>query len=434
MLSLFSASPSLTVGVAPVTAPRAAASMAASSLSFTKYHGLGNDFVLLDCRDMAEPPLTPTQAASMCDRNFGVGADGVIFVLPPDTEDARVRMRIYNSDGSEPEMCGNGIRCMAKYFSAELESLAVGESDQYTISTLAGPIIPEILANGEIKVDMGEPILEGKLVPTTLPSDDDGRVVLAPMSVGGKDWEVTCVSMGNPHAVVFVDDLDALDFDTVGPLFEVDAASVPAEDPGPSPDPSPRPSPNPDPSPGLRPDPSPGPHPDPNLRPSPSPNPSPKPNPAPNPNPSPDPHQVDAAFPAKTNTEFVQVLSPTHLKMKVWERGAGPTLACGTGVAARRRGRQPSPGLSASRHSGHRRRPSRLPPCRPAAPAASPPRHLATFARRRVCADRGRGARGQGGEDVHGHAAGRRPADRVARERQPHLHDRPGRAHLPRRV
>ena len=160
----------------------------------------------------------------MCDRNFGVGADGVIFVLPSDTEDSRVRMRIYNSDGSEPEMCGNGIRCMAKYFSAELESLADGESDQYTISTLAGPIIPEILANGEIKVDMGEPILEGKLVPTTLPAAADGRVVLAPMSVGGKDWEVTCVSMGNPHAIVFVDDLEALDFATVGPLFEVDAA------------------------------------------------------------------------------------------------------------------------------------------------------------------------------------------------------------------
>jgi len=114
----------------------------AVKLPFTKYHGLGNDFVLLDCRDMPEPPLTPAQAASMCDRNFGVGADGVIFVLPSDTEDSRVRMRIYNSDGSEPEMCGNGIRCMAKYFSAELESLAVGESDQYTISTLAGPIVP----------------------------------------------------------------------------------------------------------------------------------------------------------------------------------------------------------------------------------------------------------------------------------------------------
>jgi diaminopimelate epimerase len=235
-----------------------------AKLPFTKYHGLGNDFVLLDCRDSPEPPLTPAQAASMCDRNFGVGADGVIFVLPADTDDARVRMRIFNSDGSEPEMCGNGIRCMAKYFSDELESLAPGSSDKYTISTLAGPIIPEILANGEIKVDMGEPILEGKLVPTTLPANpDSGRVVLAPMSVGGKDWEVTCVSMGNPHAVVFVDDVDVLDLATIGPLFE-----------------------------------------------------------------------SDVAFPAKTNTEFVQVLSPTHLKMKVWERGAGPTLACGTGACA----------------------------------------------------------------------------------------------------
>ena len=166
MLSLFSASPSLTVGVAPVTAPRAAASMAASSLPFTKYHGLGNDFVLLDCRDMAEPPLTPTQAASMCDRNFGVGADGVIFVLPPDTEDARVRMRIYNSDGSEPEMCGNGIRCMARFI-GDLDEVG-GDGATYTISTLAGPIVPEMQADGTVKVDMGEPILNGPEVPTTL--------------------------------------------------------------------------------------------------------------------------------------------------------------------------------------------------------------------------------------------------------------------------
>ena len=243
-------------------------------------------------------------------------------------------------------------------------SLSRSQGATYTIATLAGPIVPVVKPGGVVTVDMGEPELRGPEVPTTLAADaETGRVLDAPLELNGQSWAVTCVSMGNPHAVVFVDDLEKLDFDTVGPLFE-----------------------------------------------------------------------VDPAFPAKTNTEFVQVLSPTHLKMKVWERGAGPTLACGTGVAARRRGRQPSPGLSASRHSGHRRRPSRLPPCRPAAPAASPPRHLATFARRRVCADRGRGARGQGGEDVHGHAAGRRPADRVARERQPHLHDRPGRAHLPRRV
>lgn len=199
----------------------------------------------------------------MCDRNFGVGADGVIFVLPTDTEEAKVRMRIYNSDGSEPEMCGNGIRCMARFI-GDLESLSPGSSTSFTISTLAGPIVPEILADGTVKVDMGEPILDGPSVPTTLPADaSTGRVILAPMSVAGQEWEVTCVSMGNPHAIVFVDDVDALDLEAVGPQFET--------------------------------------------------------------------HE---AFPAKTNTEFVQVLSPTHLKMKVWERGAGPTLACGTGACA----------------------------------------------------------------------------------------------------
>ena len=88
---------------------------ATSKLPFSKYHGLGNDFVLLDCRSAAEPPISPAEAAKVCDRNFGIGADGVIFVLPPDNTDAQVRMRIYNSDGSEPEMCGNGIRCMARF-------------------------------------------------------------------------------------------------------------------------------------------------------------------------------------------------------------------------------------------------------------------------------------------------------------------------------
>merc|ERR1719353_699861 len=149
-------------------------------------------------------------------------------------------------------------------FMGELESITPGTSTSFTISTLAGPIVPEILTDGSVKVDMGEPILDGPSVPTTLPADaSTGRVVLAPMSVAGREWEVTCVSMGNPHAIVFVDDVDALDLEAVGPKFET--------------------------------------------------------------------HE---AFPAKTNTEFVQVLSPTHLKMKVWERGAGPTLACGTGACA----------------------------------------------------------------------------------------------------
>ena len=231
---------------------------AGSSVRFAKYHGLGNDFALIDCREAGEPVLTPEQAEKMCDRNFGVGADGVIFVLPPDTDESKVRMRIYNSDGSEPEMCGNGIRCMAR-FVADVE----GNDDIGIISTLAGPIIPSMQTDGTVRVDMGEPILKGSQVPTTLPEDADGRVIDAPLSVAGQDWAVTCVSMGNPHAVVFVDDVDALDLYGVGPKFE-----------------------------------------------------------------------TDPVFPAKTNTEFVQVLKPDHLKMKVWERGAGPTLACGTGTCA----------------------------------------------------------------------------------------------------
>jgi len=231
----------------------------AASLSFAKYHGLGNDFALVDCREAGEPTITPEQAVSMCDRNFGVGADGVIFVLPPDVPNAEYRMRIYNSDGSEPEMCGNGIRCMAKFI-GDVDGKA---ATTMQISTMAGMIVPELLADGSICVDMGEPFLKGSDVPTTLPGNDEGVVINAPLEVGGKQWEVTCVGMGNPHAIVFVDDLDALDFDRIGPLFE-----------------------------------------------------------------------SDDAFPARTNTEFVQVLSPTHLRMKVWERGAGPTLACGTGACA----------------------------------------------------------------------------------------------------
>jgi diaminopimelate epimerase len=205
--------------------------------------------------------LSPEQATKLCDRNFGVGGDGVIFALPGQAG-ADYSMRIINSDGSEPEMCGNGIRCMAK-FVAELDGIS--KPHTYTISTLAGPIIPELTANGLVTVDMGEPILNGPKVPTTLPTDSDGRVIEAPLEVAGRKWGVTCVSMGNPHAIVFVDHLDDehLPLATIGPLFE-----------------------------------------------------------------------KHVAFPARTNTEFVKVLSDTHLQMRVWERGAGPTLACGTGACA----------------------------------------------------------------------------------------------------
>lgn len=215
----------------------------------------------MDNRASSELLLTSAQAEKLCDRNFGIGGDGVIFALPGQNG-ADYTMRIINSDGSEPEMCGNGIRCMAKFIAA-LEGRT--EPHTYTISTLAGPIIPELTADGLVAVDMGEPILDGAKVPTTLPTDKSGRVIAAPLEVAGRQWEVTCVSMGNPHAIVFVDELDdsALPLATVGPLFE-----------------------------------------------------------------------KHAVFPARTNTEFVKVLSRTHLQMRVWERGAGPTLACGTGACA----------------------------------------------------------------------------------------------------
>ena len=143
--------------------PRAGPISMSSSVAFSKYHGLGNDFVLVDCREAGTPALSPEEAAKMCDRNFGVGADGVIFVLPPDVDSAKHRMRIYNSDGSEPEMCGNGIRCMARFVADVDKSPDIG-----IISTLAGPIVPEMQADGTVKVDMGEPILNGPEVPTTL--------------------------------------------------------------------------------------------------------------------------------------------------------------------------------------------------------------------------------------------------------------------------
>ena len=242
-------------------------------VEFSKYHGLGNDFILIDDRDKTEPSLTPEQSARLCHRNFGIGADGVIFALqaPPsiiedDTSSASsafdFKMRIYNSDGSEPEMCGNGIRCFAQF----LKDLGA-EAASYRIDTLAGPIVP-VMNNdegGTITVDMGEPILAASKVPTMLSANaEHDSVVEQTYECNGKTWKISAVSMGNPHAIIFVDDLENdIDFERDGPALE----------------------------------------------------------------------KADC-FPAKTNVEFVQVLADNHLKMKVWERGAGPTLACGTGACA----------------------------------------------------------------------------------------------------
>ncbi|XP_042042034.1 diaminopimelate epimerase, chloroplastic-like [Salvia splendens] len=234
-------------------------------LHFVKYHGLGNDFILVDNRDSEEPKITPEQAVKLCDRNFGIGADGVIFALPG-INGTNYTMRIFNSDGSEPEMCGNGVRCFARFI-AELENFHGNKS--FNVHTGAGLIVPEIQEDGKVRVDMGQPILKASDVPTKLTANKDQAAVKAKLDVDGSIWNVTCVSMGNPHCVTFgtesCNDLqvDELNLAEIGPKFE---------------------------------------------------------------------HH--AVFPARTNTEFVQVFSPSHLKMRVWERGAGATLACGTGACA----------------------------------------------------------------------------------------------------
>ncbi|MGK7913838.1 MAG: diaminopimelate epimerase [Synechococcus sp.] len=225
---------------------------------FVKYQGLGNDFILIDNRSQSEPLLTPDQAVEWCDRRFGIGADGAIFALPGQ-EGADYTMRIYNSDGSEPEMCGNGIRCMAQF----LKDLGAPTTDGgYQIHTLAGRIVPTFTGDGLICVDMGAPILGASQIPTTL-GTQNSRVVDMPLQVGERTWQVTCVSMGNPHCIIFVDNVADIPLATIGPEFE---------------------------------------------------------------------HH--AVFPERTNTEFVQVVGRARLRMRVWERGAGATLACGTGACA----------------------------------------------------------------------------------------------------
>ena len=246
------------------TSSRSSALAMASDGVFVKYHGLGNDFILVDNTKSSTPLYTPEQAIKLCDRNFGIGGDGLIFALPGENG-CDYTMRIYNSDGSEPQMCGNGIRCMARFIVDEIDKKGLGSEPTYTISTKAGQIVPKVTKTGSIRVDMGKPILQASQVPTLLPATKDGMAVDAVIEAAGKQYKATCVSMGNPHSIIFVDDLDRMEpsFATVGPLMEK--------------------------------------HP---------------------------------MFPQKVNAEFVQVLSRTHLRMKVWERGAGPTLACGTGACA----------------------------------------------------------------------------------------------------
>jgi diaminopimelate epimerase len=226
-------------------------------MQFRKYQGLGNDFILIDARSITPPFLTPALVQLLCNRRYGVGADGLILALPPCT-DGDVRMQIINADGSEAEMCGNGIRCFARFL-ADLDGLA-GMST-WRVETPAGMIVPKLLSDGLVSVDMGEPLLKPEAIPTTI--DQGDPLTEAWLSVADESLLVAAVGMGNPHAVVQVENLDEIAFEILGPALE-----------------------------------------------------------------------AHGAFPARTNVNFVQVTTPHRLKLKVWERGAGPTLACGTGACA----------------------------------------------------------------------------------------------------
>jgi diaminopimelate epimerase len=214
-------------------------------MEFIKLEGLGNDFILVDAlkHDLSSLDLH-TLAPKLCDRHFGIGADGILVVQKSTKAD--YRMQIINPDGSEPQMCGNGIRCFARYIYETYEKKSV-----ISVETLAGIILPVLdPKNNIIEVDMGEP----KLI--------HGEKLL-PVEVADQKFEAWTVSMGNPHAVIFVPDVAAIDLDLYGPLIEN--------------------------------------HP---------------------------------LFPERTNVEFIQVLNTHELKMRVWERGASETLACGTGACA----------------------------------------------------------------------------------------------------
>ncbi|HAG09946.1 MAG TPA: diaminopimelate epimerase [Desulfotomaculum sp.] len=229
-------------------------------MQFRKVQGLGNDFVMIDLlknKDYLHTDLS-SLARKACHRRLGIGADGLVLILPDEQADAR--MRIFNPDGSEPQICGNAIRCVARY----LFEHKIVPHKKIRIETLAGIIAPEIiLQDGKlaaVKVDMGEPRLERKEIPMIGPP---GQVINEPLAIGDHIWQVTAVSMGNPHCLIFVDDPDTFPLAQWGPQIEN--------------------------------------HP---------------------------------SFPERTNVEFIQVLNRTEIKMRVWERGAGATLACGTGTCA----------------------------------------------------------------------------------------------------
>jgi diaminopimelate epimerase len=218
-------------------------------------HGAGNDFVVLDGIREALPPLEPL-ARRLSDRHFGVGFDQLLVVRPSRAAD--FRMEIYNADGSQVEMCANGIRAFFKYLRDHGHTTA----DEVRVETLAGVVVPRWAGRDRVRVEMGRPILAPAKIPTRL-GRGDGPVLDAELEVGAERVRLSSVSMGNPHAVIYVPDLEAAPVATLGPRVET--------------------------------------HP---------------------------------AFPNRVNVEFVQVLGPTRLRQRTWERGTGETLACGSGACA----------------------------------------------------------------------------------------------------
>jgi diaminopimelate epimerase len=234
---------------------------------FTKMHGLGNDFILLNLLDqpsikyLSESKL-PDIAVHLCRRRFGIGADQLLLLTHSDIGD--FRMRIYNADGSEVEMCGNGIRCLAKY----IWDHGLSRKDTLRIETLAGIITPS-KSNGNVRVDMGIPEFHPERIPVNIPDsggtlyDKGSKFIDYPLEINDRSFEITCLSMGNPHCVIVVDDVDKFPVEQYGPMIEN--------------------------------------------------------------------HHL---FPRRTNVEFIEILNKKEIKMRVWERGAGETMACGTGASA----------------------------------------------------------------------------------------------------
>jgi len=220
-------------------------------------HGIGNDYVYVDCTK--EPLENPEKAAVLVsNRHKGIGSDGLILIKA--SKEADFEMAMYNADGSYGKMCGNGIRCVAKYVYDN------GLTDKTEISVISGGAVKYLkltVENGkvsQVRVNMGEPILKPSRIPVRGEGD---ALVNAPVSVKGREYRMTCVSMGNPHAVVFMEDVKNLKIEDIGPDFE-----------------------------------------------------------------------KHDCFPDRVNTEFVRVIDRTHLEMRVWERGSGETMACGTGACA----------------------------------------------------------------------------------------------------